>query len=268
MNARAEEFNDSDLSSTNQVKIIFDANNGTALSHNELLSVQEFSGPRRLWFYESNAPTIERIVLEKGVSVVLGSVPLSNATSIPTLRHRPFQRRDVEHFNFIVRPARRWDSRLFFATSVDSEASTLPTDPPVQELDWFACLAGFEDDEIEDGMTAALEEKISNLIRLHGSQAIRRLKELIISNALSPSIASHTLRWLGRIKDSASYDSRLQLLCEGLRSKSPTIRDGASLGLAALGSPKAIPYLEKAIRQEKLPGLRDDMAQVLTELQH
>jgi hypothetical protein len=153
-------------------------------------------------------------------------------------------------------------------------ASTLPllfsrrSKPRISELDWSSCFAGFVDEEIEDGMTASLGEKISNLIQFHGSEAIKRLKELICSNKVSPSLASHTLRWLGRSKDSASFNSRLELLCESLRSKSSIIRDGASLGLAALGSTKAIRFLQDAINQEKLPGLRADMEQVLKKLQN
>jgi HEAT repeats len=148
-----------------------------------------------------------------------------------------------------------------------SESSTLSLEPSWKKLDWSSCLAGFADEDIEDGMTATLGERISILIRFRGSKAIEELKVLISSNSISPSLASHTLRWLGRIKEAASFDLRLALLCENLRSKSPVVRDGASLGLAALGSPKAIPDLQNAIKHEKLPGLRADMEQVLRELQ-
>jgi HEAT repeats len=262
MNARAEEFDDSDSFSTNHGKIIFDANSGTAFSKNELLTLQEFGGPRVPWFYESNTPPIrprDWIDLGNGVFIFSASVPDMHQALVPARVFTLLQDCYVGQFCFAVPP---------------SEASTLPdvftrpSEPPALKLDWSSCLAGFVDEEIEDGMTAALGERISNLIRLRGSEAIKQLKELIASNDLSPSVVSHLLRWLGRIKNAASFDSRLKLLCENLRSESAVIRDGASLGLAALGSPKAISFLQKAIDQEKVPELRADMEQVLRELQY
>jgi hypothetical protein len=48
---------------------------------------------------------------------------------------------------------------------------------------------------------------------------------------------------------------------------SPVIRDGAALGLAALGSREAIPVLRQAVKDERVEGLRKDLEQVLRELE-
>src|SRR5262245_36609894 len=234
MNARAEWFDDSSTS-------------GHTIFPFVPSDTKDFGGPVFRYDYESDAPT--------------------DAT----------RQRSMPDVNLDVNPVRAARAQLLILLQNRliipfSDASTLPytrpSEPPVPELDWSSCLAGFVDEQIEDGMTALLGEKISNLIRFHGSKVIKRLKEMISSNEVSPSLASHTLRWLGRIKDSASFDSRLELLCQSLRSKSPVIRDSASLGLAALGSTKAIPCLKEAVEQEKLPGLRADLEQVLKELQN
>jgi hypothetical protein len=256
MNALAEVFSDSVSSYTKRRKIFTDANSNTASSESEMFSlrgadVTSVSSP-----YESNTLTIrpyDSIVLCSG-DIIYSTPSLQGYTDI--ISGRQFS------------PSQNCNIGQYYFTFLCSEASTLPTEPRKQEVEWSACLAGFVEDEIEDGMTAALGEKILNLIQLHGATAIERLKDLIISGELSPLVASHTLRWLGRIKDSASFDSRLKVLCENLRSKSPVIRDGASLGLAALGATKAISFLQEAINREKLPGLRADMEQVLRELQN
>jgi HEAT repeats len=240
MNAQADEFNDSDSSYTPSRMVFRDSTANTAMPEYEWL--RKVTGIHYLP-YESNAPTGERSLIFQ----ILGQRQYRVVSTIRNMKSL--------------------DLALMHLALPDSEFSTLPMEPPREELDWFSCLARFVDEEIEDGMTAALGETISNLVRLHGSKAIEQLEDLIRSNNLSPSLADHTLRWLGRIKDSTSFDSRLGVLCENLRSKSPVVRDGASLGLAALGSPKAIPHLQEAIKQEKLPGLRADMEQVLRQLQ-
>lgn len=253
MNARAEEFSDSD--SIYSRTIFTDVNSDTASAEWEVFPLEDFGLVVR-YPYESDVPsTYSRNLFTLGASILDFNLDVHPALVRVCTPWQDW----VSSFCFVVPPSEASTLPFFFSR---------PSEPLIPELDWSSCLAGFVDEEIEDGMTASLGEKISNLIQFHGSEAIKRLKELITSNELSPSLASHTLRWLGRIKDSASFDSRLELLCENLRSKSLVIKDGASLGLAALGSPKAIPCLREAIKQEKLPGLRADMEQVLRELQN
>jgi HEAT repeats len=261
MNARAEFFSDSDSLYTKRRTIFMDVNSGTASAEHELFPLEDFGGPFFRYPNESDAPTT---LPSRGSSF---STPLiANALSriIFALDINPGVARKLIialHDLDVIQRCLSPSSTLPFPV-------TRPSEPPILDLDWSSCFAGFVDEEIEDGMTASLGEKMSSLIRLQGSKAVKQLRDLIASNDLAPSVASHTLRWLGRIKDPASFESRLQLLCENLRSESPVIRDGASLGLAALGSTKAIGCLRDAIDQEKLPGLRADLEQVLRELQN
>ena len=122
-------------------------------------------------------------------------------------------------------------------------------------------------EELEDGMTASLGEVLSLLLKRHGDRGVAGFSLLIGSGALQTELASHALRWFGRIKDSATYYSRLSLLIDSLSSQEPEVRDGASLGLAALGNRQAIPALRRAIEREPRRGLRSDMQQVLVRLE-
>jgi hypothetical protein len=121
-------------------------------------------------------------------------------------------------------------------------------------------------DELEDGMTAALGQRLDRFVERFGPGGIDALAGVLLAGDLPPELVSHTLRWLGRMRDPGSFHARLWLLRHSLRFPSPVVRDGAALGLAALGSPLAIPSLEAAIQRERYPGLRQDLRQVLEDL--
>ena len=64
-----------------------------------------------------------------------------------------------------------------------------------------------------------------------------------------------------------TYRERLWLLERGLYSASARARDGAVLGLAFLNDPLAVEPLKAAIKREINPELRQDMEQVLAQLE-
>lgn len=64
-----------------------------------------------------------------------------------------------------------------------------------------------------------------------------------------------------------SYRFRLWLLERSLNCSQARIRDGAILGLSYLNDPHAISYLKLAIGLEKCTELREDMEQVLEQLE-
>ena len=72
---------------------------------------------------------------------------------------------------------------------------------------------------------------------------------------------------LGRMNDSITRNRRLWILESGLFSSSARIRDAAGLGLASLDDPHAIPYVRKAIDEERCDELREDLQQILEQLQ-
>lgn len=120
----------------------------------------------------------------------------------------------------------------------------------------------------EDGMENDLSRTLWRLLMTHSTLLVEALAAVIVTERVSPRVAAEALRHLGRFAHPPSHKDRLWLLERGLRSASPVSRDGASLGLAHLGDPSAIPYLQAAIEREPIASLRDDLRQVLDALQH
>jgi hypothetical protein len=148
----------------------------------------------------------------------------------------------------------------------DKQGAQLSSDL-ILSTEAISCFDGLPWDELEDGMTGVLGAKIARLVERYRSAAVVALDQIISSGKVPPEAASHALRWLGRMKDAKSHDARLQLLVKSLQSSSPVIRDGAALGLAILDDTRAISALRRTIEQERFPGLRCDMQQVLTYLE-
>jgi hypothetical protein len=120
----------------------------------------------------------------------------------------------------------------------------------------------------EDGMENDLSRRLWRLLMTHSTLLVEALAAVIVTERVSPRVAAEALRHLGRFAHPPSHRDRLWLLERGLRSASPVSRDGASLGLAHLNDPSAIPYLQAAIEREPVASLRDDLRQVLDALQH
>ncbi len=127
-------------------------------------------------------------------------------------------------------------------------------------------LAGLTVQELEDGMTADLGEKLLAMMQTYGNEAVKALASIIASENVSAEILSHTLRWLARIDDPKTYDGRLRLLTDCLRSPSHIIRDGALLGLSTLADRRAVDAIRSAAACETRASLKRDMDEVLKQL--
>lgn len=121
------------------------------------------------------------------------------------------------------------------------------------------------EDAFEDESEFALT--LTSLILKHGEPAIDVLMGIVFYERVNKELASQALELLGKIADPESYQRRLWLLESGLFSDSARIRDAASLGLASLDDPRAIPYLRRAILEEPSDELRMDLEQILEQLQ-
>ena len=127
-------------------------------------------------------------------------------------------------------------------------------------------LAGLTVQELEDGMTADLGEKLTAMIQTYGDDGVKALASIISSEKVSAEILSHTLRWLARIDDPKTYDARLRLLTDCLRSPSYITRDGALLGLSTLADRRAVDAIRSAAACETRASLKRDMEEVLNQL--
>ncbi len=119
----------------------------------------------------------------------------------------------------------------------------------------------------EDGKDTDFSNTLIRIIENHGNSAIGILSNEIFSGLVNIDVASETLRWIGRINHPKTHDSRFDLLTRSLLHNFPTIREGAIIGLDLMADRKAITFIENAIQKEELPILREDMKQVLVDLE-
>jgi hypothetical protein len=135
------------------------------------------------------------------------------------------------------------------------------------ETEILASIGRFSFEDLEDGMTANLGDALAGVMKRFGGAATLTLRTLIESSLLSPELASHSLRWLGRMKDPATHQARFALLAEMLSAGNPYVRDGAALGLLSLRDKAAIPALKRAVGRESRKGLRADLQRTLGKLE-
>lgn len=119
----------------------------------------------------------------------------------------------------------------------------------------------------EDGMLNEFSICLERLVLQYGSVLLDHLNQRLESNQIDEGVAYEMLRSLGEMEHIPSYGNRLYMLIDALKSTTAKVRDGAALGLALMDEPLAIPELKKAIHQEKISDLRDDMKLVLDQLE-
>lgn len=150
------------------------------------------------------------------------------------------------------------------ATNYESDLYELPIDI---EGKFETLFAEAQDESFEDGMESEFSRKLLLLLNQYSDVAVEILVYLIIGERVNPAVAAEALRWIGRVNDSSSHRRRRWLLERALTSPHSRVRDGAVLGLAFMDDPTAIPSLRYAIEHEKIDMLRQDMSQVLEQLE-
>jgi HEAT repeat protein len=104
------------------------------------------------------------------------------------------------------------------------------------------------------------------IVARHGRTAFQAIAEYLFSGAANPDVTSEALRWLGDFEDPATLPQRWVILQRTLEDQSPRVRDGAILGFAALGDPRARPLLLEAQEAEQIAELRLLIDQVVKNL--
>lgn len=137
---------------------------------------------------------------------------------------------------------------------------------PVVRAQLDFVLASAREELIEDGMCNSVNQRLPSLIGTHFDTVIPALVAVIEAGRTTGSVAAEVLKELGRVRNEASRPLRRFALERALTSSSPTIRDGAGLGLARLSDPDTIPSLGRAIERERDPQTRADLQLVLDEI--
>lgn len=134
--------------------------------------------------------------------------------------------------------------------------------------DELAELFNREMDEVfEDGVESEFTRGVRSIIVKGGESAVDALTSIVFYRSVNEGLAAESLELLGRMNERITHGRRLWLLESALFSNSARIRDAASLGLASLDDPHAIPYIRKAIEEEHCNELREDLEQVLEQLE-
>jgi HEAT repeat protein len=124
-----------------------------------------------------------------------------------------------------------------------------------------------KDEVFEDGVDSEFVKGLSALVEAHREQALYALMNTIERGNANAEITAEVLLWLGRLTDPSSHEERLKLLGRFLQNASARVRDAASTALASMDDPKALPALKLAIERENVSDLREDMRQVLAQLE-
>ena len=120
----------------------------------------------------------------------------------------------------------------------------------------------------EDGMESVFTSELQSLVEVYGLESAAILTRLLETKHLSAEVWAEAMRWIGRVESAIPRESRLWLLEKGLSSASPSVRDGAIVGLAWMNEPSARPYLERALDVEPSEELRRDIKQVLSQIKN
>jgi hypothetical protein len=123
------------------------------------------------------------------------------------------------------------------------------------------------DEEFEDGVETQFSINLNRAVQMAGQMSIEVITDLILTGKVNIEVGAEALRWIGRINDPATYESRQWLLERCLFSRFPRIRDGAALGLSSMDDPHSTKYLRFAVGREEIDELRKDLEQVLQDLE-
>ena len=122
------------------------------------------------------------------------------------------------------------------------------------------------DDVFDDGMQNSVTERLPGLVVKDFGTVIPAIVSVIEAGRTAPIIAAEVLKELGRIKSAASHASRRWALERALMLHSPIARDAAGLGLARMGDPASLPYVQGAVARERDSQMRADLQLVVDEL--
>jgi len=126
--------------------------------------------------------------------------------------------------------------------------------------------AAARQEDFEDGVHTDFSRKLVRLIEMVSTPAIEVLASIIIKEKVNPAVSAEALKWISHIDQPRSYAFRLWLLERSLQSSFSRIRDAALIGIAAADDPHSIPAIKDAIRRETCQELREDLNQVLYQL--
>lgn len=123
-----------------------------------------------------------------------------------------------------------------------------------------------DDQALEDSVEVELSSGLESVTQQYGAESVYALGEMYLSGAVTPTVLSEVLPWLGRIEDSITHEPRFWFLTYCLRDEHPWVRSRAALGLASMKDRRAVPYLRREAETEVIRLLQARLAKVADEL--
>jgi hypothetical protein len=158
-------------------------------------------------------------------------------------------------------------------SGTDAESSTEPASGVDERIVRYfkqrlrrACAAA-GDEAFEDGVETHFSREIVNCLQQGHGSAVEALDSMLTDPHLSPDLAGEALRWVGQHAEKSTRSHRRGLLERALRNGHPEVRDGAILGLSFMDDPSSIAAVERAILDEDSENLRQDLRQLLSQLE-
>ncbi len=125
-----------------------------------------------------------------------------------------------------------------------------------------------ENIEFEVGMINDFSEALERAIEVIGVPILVEIRSIILNEETSLTVAAETMRYIGNI-ESHKYRAERRELLETCLSASRFIwvKEGAAVGLSYIDDPQSIPVLKQAIQKETHQELKEDLIQVLKQLE-
>jgi hypothetical protein len=136
------------------------------------------------------------------------------------------------------------ESELSDSTSLDRTSSEETVYQAVRSL----FRSAYKKD-LELGEESRFFAQLSSLLDSFGRAGVEMLHDFIVAGKVSEELAWQTLIFVGEVEHQATRPYRLELLSRSLSSKSHWIRDGATLGLAAVDDVAAANSMETTLAE-------------------
>lgn len=119
----------------------------------------------------------------------------------------------------------------------------------------------------EDGLESEFSRNLFQMMDSYSSSFFKIFKIMISQDLISTTVLAEALRWLGHSDNPATHEARREILENMMFHISPTVRDGAILGLSYMEDSASLPVLRRALESESIDYLRQDIQNLIEDLQ-
>lgn len=123
------------------------------------------------------------------------------------------------------------------------------------------------EEKFERGMESDFAKGLKGLLVLSPIELLRLLRTRLTETSMPVEVVAEAMRWLGEQEQKSIRKHIVSLLIYGLQHTSPLVRDAGALALGRLEGSNSLSHLNRAIADETVPELRQDMRDLAESLQ-